>query len=343
MRASARGLDETKPAIGLTMFGVTTPCVQAVAQRAGGRVRLPRLPRHRHRRPVDGEARRLRPARRRRSTSPPPRSATSSWAASSRRRGPASAPSSAPRAALCRLLRRARHGQFRAAGDGARALQGPQSLPPQPERDADADDAGGECARSASGSRASSTGCDGPVRFLHSRRRRLRDRRSPAAPFYDPEADAALFEALAATVRAGPRPPADPAAAAHQRPGLRRRRWRRISVADRRREEHSTCPDRAQDAARASSTPWSRERPADHRRRRRHRPLGQVRGGRRHRPDRHLQFRPLPHGRPRLAGRPARLRQRQRDRHGDGARGAAGGASTRRCWPASTAPIRSCC
>ena len=45
--------------IGLTMFGVTTPCVQAVDQAAGGRLRLPGLPRHRHRRPVDGEAGRL--------------------------------------------------------------------------------------------------------------------------------------------------------------------------------------------------------------------------------------------------------------------------------------------
>ena len=81
---------------------------------------------------------------------------------------------------------------------------------------------------------------------------------------------------------------------------------------------------------------------ADHRRRRRHRPFGEMRGGRRHRPHHHLQFRPLPHGRPRLGGRAARLRQRQRDRQGDGARGAAGGASTRRCSPASTAPTRSC-
>jgi hypothetical protein len=68
-----------------------------------------------------------------------------------------------------------------------------------------------------------------------------------------------------------------------------------------------------------------------------------VRGGRRHRPHRHLQFRPLPHGRARLAGRAARLRQRQRDRRRHGARGAAGGAAARRCWPGSTAPTRSCC
>ena len=69
------------------------------------------------------------------------------------------------------------------------------------------------------------------------------------------------------------------------------------------------------------------KRPADRRRRRRHRPLGQVRGDRRHRPDRDLQFRPLPHGRTRVARRAARLRQRERDRARDGARGAAGGAA----------------
>ncbi len=66
-------------------------------------------------------------------------------------------------------------------------------------------------------------------------------------------------------------------------------------------------------------------RRADRRRRRRHRPLGQMRGGGRHRPHRHLQFRPLPHGRPRLARRPDGLWRRQRDRRRDGARGAAGG------------------
>ncbi len=64
---------------------------------------------------------------------------------------------------------------------------------------------------------------------------------------------------------------------------------------------------------------------ADRRRRRRHRPFRQMRGGGRHRPHRHLQFRPLSHGGPRLAGRPAGLRQCQRDRGRDGARSAAGG------------------
>ena len=56
---------ESKPAIGLTMFGVTTPCVQAVDGGARGRLRLPGVSRDGCGRPVDGEARRFRPARRR--------------------------------------------------------------------------------------------------------------------------------------------------------------------------------------------------------------------------------------------------------------------------------------
>ena len=54
----ARGVPEAaddKPALGLTMFGVTTPCVQQVPRRSR-RLRLPRVPRHRDRRAVDGEA-----------------------------------------------------------------------------------------------------------------------------------------------------------------------------------------------------------------------------------------------------------------------------------------------
>ena len=60
-----------------------------------------------------------------------------------------------------------------------------------------------------------------------------------------------------------------------------------------------------------------------------HGPVGEVRGGRRRRPDHHLQLRPLPDGRPRLAGRLHALRRRQRDRHGDGRRGPADRAGRR--------------
>ena len=129
---------------------------------------------------------------------------------------------------------------------------------------------------------------------------------------------------------------------AHQRPGVRRRAGRSSSARSRPRRRRMP-PHSSATALLERFRAMVARRRADRRRRRRHRPVGQVRGGGRHRPDRDLQFRPLPHGRARLARRPAGLRQRQRDRHGDGARGAAGGASTRRCWPASTAPTRSCC
>ena len=82
-RGAGRARAQRRPAVGLTMFGVTTPAVQAVTQRAGGRLRLPRLPRHGHRRAGDGGARRLAGCSRRCSTSPRPRSPTCSWAASS--------------------------------------------------------------------------------------------------------------------------------------------------------------------------------------------------------------------------------------------------------------------
>ena len=107
---------------------------------ARGRLRLPRLPRHRHRRPVDGEARRLGPAGRR-----DRRHDDRGRRRDRRRRAVGRARTGfdvirAARAALRRLVRRARHGQLRRAGHGARAVSRPQPLSPQPERDADAHD-----------------------------------------------------------------------------------------------------------------------------------------------------------------------------------------------------------
>ena len=93
--------------------------------------------------------------------------------------------------------------------------------------------------------------------------------------------------------------------------------WREISrsaVGARRRPEPNTMPRIARTDLLDTLPRQDRRRPAAHRRRRRHRPVRQVRGGRRHRPDRDLQLRPLPHGRARLAGR--------------------------RCWPTAT-PTRS--
>ena len=42
---------------------------------------------------------------------------------------------------------------------------------------------------------------EGPVRFLAARRRRVACSTGRAAPFHDPEADEALFEAIEKTVR----------------------------------------------------------------------------------------------------------------------------------------------
>ena len=61
--ASEQG--DARPALGLTMFGLTTPCVQAVTRQLESDVRLPRVPCDRHRRAVDGEARGVGTARRR--------------------------------------------------------------------------------------------------------------------------------------------------------------------------------------------------------------------------------------------------------------------------------------
>ena len=56
VRHAARSRVE-RPALGLTMFGVTTPCVTAVRRALEDRgYRLPRLPRHRGRRPGHGGA-----------------------------------------------------------------------------------------------------------------------------------------------------------------------------------------------------------------------------------------------------------------------------------------------
>ena len=88
-----------------------------------GRLRLPRLPRHRRRRPVDGKARRLGPARRRDRRLDDRDRRRDRRRRALRRADPARR-LRAPSAALRRLVRRARHGELRRLGHGARALQG---------------------------------------------------------------------------------------------------------------------------------------------------------------------------------------------------------------------------
>ena len=52
-----------RPAVGITMFGVTTPAVQGIVRRLEARFRLPGFPRDGHGRAIDGEPRQLRHAR----------------------------------------------------------------------------------------------------------------------------------------------------------------------------------------------------------------------------------------------------------------------------------------
>ena len=135
-------------------------------------------------------------------------------------------------------------------------------------------------------------------------------------PFHDPEADEALFstlrEELDTVARRG----------ARARPGRERPRVRARDGEPAARADRGGGRDAGR-GARAAAGP-DRRRPPDHRRRRRHGALGEVRRGRRHRPDHHLQLGPLPDGRPRLALRPAAVRRRERDRRRHGPRGAAG-------------------
>ena len=168
--------------------------------------------------------------------------------------------------------------------------------------------------------------------------------------FYDQAADAALFRALEQTVRQTStrqlvRVPAHINDAAFVDGGARRLSrgaWRA-----------HRAPQGGEVAMRFERSSPDGEIPrhggarrADRRRRRRHRALGEVRGGRRHRPHRDLQFRPLPHGRARLARRPDGLRRRQRHRDGDGGRSAAGGeahAGARRRERHRSVPARWTC
>ena len=141
--AAQRQAPEGLPAVGLTMFGVTTTCVQQVTSPAQGRVRLPGVPRHRHRRPVHGEAGRLAAAVGRHRRHHHRNLRHDDGRRVPRHRG--SLRRHHPRAAaLRRLGRRARHGQLRRARDGPRALQGPRLLSAQSAGDPHAHHRGGE-------------------------------------------------------------------------------------------------------------------------------------------------------------------------------------------------------
>ena len=189
---------------------------------------------------------------------------------------------------------------------------------------------------------------DGPVRFFLPEGG-VSALDAPGQPFCDPEADAALFRALEQTVRADRQPPAHSRAAAHQRSRVRRRHWRARSV---------RCSDaRPARAGEWRGDPWPRfERAALLKKFHAH-------GGQRGEPivgggagtglsakceeaggiDLIVIYNS---GRYRMAGRGSlaglmAYGNANEIVDGDGRRGAAGGEAARRCWPASTAPIRS--
>ena len=166
--------------------------------------------------------------------------------------------------------------------------------------------------------------CDGRGAVPHSRRRASRrsTRRASRSTIRRPTPRSSRRSKQG--LRADRRTAADPPAAPHQRPGILRRAGGEFPS---RSQPEGALRCRVSNASKIlEKIPRHGAPPrADRRRRRRHRPFGEMRGGGRHRPHHHLQFRPLPHGRPRLGRGAARLRQRQRDREGDGGGGAAGG------------------
>ena len=178
---------------------------------------------------------------------------------------------------------------------------------------------------------------EGPVRFLIPEGGvSLID--AAGKPFWDPDADRMLFDAIGSGFRAGTN-----RKLVRLPHNINDQAFCDALVASFE-EIAASAPAGARVAGRVSRGPHraagqpqevSRHDPArraDHRRRRGHGALGQVRGGRRHRPHRHLQLRALPHGGARVARRAHGVRQRQRDRAGDGARGAARREAARRCW-----------
>ena len=83
--------------------------------------------------------------------------------------------------------------------------------------------------------------CEGPVRFLIPEKG-VSALDIEGGAFCDPEADAALFEALEATVRQTREPPHRAAAAPHQRSAIRRGRGCGVLDRDRQPAEDCRCP-----------------------------------------------------------------------------------------------------
>ena len=288
--------------------------LRAAAHRgAEGRVRLPRVPRDRRRRPVDGEAGRRRPAPGRDRHHHHRGLRPADGRRVSRDRRPLRRDH--PRAhSLCRLGRRARHGQLRPARHRAGALSGPPAPSAQSASDADAHHAGRERADGPLDRRAAEP--DGCAGALPAARGRRVGARQAGRRLLRPGGGCGAVPRARTDRAADLDAPARARAGAHQRSGVRGRRARRLPGGAWR--AHRRAAGRRGSHAVRTLRPDGEiprhggARRADRRRRRRHGPLGEVRGGRRHRPDRDLQFRPLPHGRARLARRPDGLRRCQR-------------------------------
>ena len=223
-RPAARG--SAKPAIGLTMFGVTTPCVDAVvdaleedfeclvfhATGVGGQSMeklvdsgtLRRRDRHHHDRGLRSSVRRRIAGHR-----------------GSLRRDRADA------RALYRFVRGARHGEFRADGQRARALPRPHVAGAQSHRDANAHHARGERPRRALDRRAAQPhGRPGPL--LPARRRRLGARFTGPAVFRSERRHRA-FQGARSNDSTNRLAPPHPHAGAHQRSALCGGNRRRVS------------------------------------------------------------------------------------------------------------------
>ena len=127
---------DNKPALGLTMFGVTTPCVQAVVKRLDDEYDCLVF----HATGIGGQSmeKLVDSGLLAGVIDVTTTEVADELVGGVLSAGPTRLDASRASRALRRLLRRARHGEFRRLGHGAGALQGPAPLRPQPARDADA-------------------------------------------------------------------------------------------------------------------------------------------------------------------------------------------------------------
>jgi hypothetical protein len=246
--------------------------------------------------------------------------------------------------ALHRLRRRARHGQFRRARHDPRALPPAQIPRSQSAGDADAHHAGGERAHRALDRRqAQPDGRAGAL--LPARRRRLRARRAGPAVLGSGGRRGAVHGAGAQRAPDQQSPALSASSATSTNPNLHPPSSTRSALwSDARGPVGKSRGDHGE--VRTFSHPeevsrHGRQGRADRRRRRRHWIIRKMRGSRRRRPDRDLQFRPLSHGRARLACRHDALMATPTRSSWKWPAKCSRSSQGRRCWPASTAPTRS--